>query len=334
MMVLIHKSDTYTATFTDRESSTVIVTFDFFDMGKSDFKQPVTRVGGCDDSSNLHISSKTNDWYTSEGRAQLVDDCVGILSKYSRIICFGFSMGAHAAVLFGSLFRAHRIVAISPRIQLDPEQPPFDKRNIEFVQKCNFEEGDLRKIADPSLEFIVVYDPFSFPDASHAKLFKEHFPGWHYLPFPFSGHNSLQPAKDVKKLRPMMRHLVLGDVPLSTLHKMYKSFRRESVYYWYHQLLHQRCRSGIARAAAAFMIDHPGTNNAMLFKLGERLMQAGEYESGLYFLRKAYYFSKSPPQSWTARLAAHEIRFVKLTDKRRHAVLLKRRRSRNVNVIE
>lgn len=331
-MVSIHKSDTYTATFTQRESSTIIVTFDFFDMWKTDFKQPVTRVGGCDDCANLHISSKTNDWYTSKGREQLVEDCLAILSRYSRIICFGFSMGAHAAVLFGSLFRADRIIAVSPRIQLDPEQPPFDERNIDFINKCNFLNGDLRKAADSELETIIVFDPFSVPDASHAKLFKKYFPGWHYLSFPFSGHNSLQPAKDVKKLRPMMRHLVLGDVTLSSLHRMYKSFRRESLYYWYHQLLHNRCRSGIVRAAADFMIDHPGTNNTMFFKLGERLIQAGDYERGLYFLRKAYYFTKNPPQSWATRLAAHEFRYLKLTDKRRKAIFLKRSQIRRARV--
>lgn len=328
-MLPIHTSDTYIATFTERESETITITFDFFDARKVDFRAPITRVGGCDENSHIHISSKTNDWYTSNGRKDLVVACQQILCRYSRVICFGFSMGAHAAILFGTLFKANRVVAVSPRIQLDPEQEPHDVRNVDFIRKCNFAEGDLRQIADQNIETVIVFDPFSAPDAAHVKIFESHFPVWNYLAFPFSGHNSLQPAKDAKKLRPLMRSLVLGGTSLPFVHKMYKSVRRYSVYYWYNQLLHSRCRTSVVRAAAKFMINHPDTNNPMFFKLGERLIQTGDFETGLPLLRKAYYLTRKPSKNWQPRLIAFEIQYIKLMERRSKVLQVKRNRSKN-----
>jgi len=310
-MEQIHKCSNFVAHYTERPSDKVMITFDHFDEGKSKFARPSQNLYGFDRYSHLHIGSRTNDWYTSAGREALVASCRNVLSKYDSSICFGTSMGAHAALLFGSIFRSAHVVAISPRIQLDPDQHPFDSRNLSFVKKTNFLNGDLRLLADSELNAVIVYDPFSTFDAAHVKMFQEQFPAWRYLALPFGGHPALAGAKSTNTIPILARHLAEGRTPLSEVQKIYKSVRAQSPYYWHHHLSHPLYRSNVVKSAAKVMEAHPDTTKNMLFLLGEKLIKAGDYKNGLPLLRRAYYLTKTPPPWWYKRLAFREVQFIK-----------------------
>ncbi len=310
-MEQIHKCRNYVAHYTERPSEKILITFDHFDEGKSNFARPSRNLYGFDKHSHLHIGSRPNDWYTSIGREELIASCRDVVSKFESSICFGTSMGGHAALLFGSIFKSAHVVAVSPRIQLDPDQLPFDSRNLSFVKKTDFLKGDLRLHADPEIKAVIVYDPFSRFDAAHVKMFREKFPEWRYLALPFGGHPALAGAKSTKTIPTLARHLAEGQISLSEIQKIYKSVRVQSPYYWHHHLSHPRYRANVVKIAAKVMESHPDTTKNMLFLLGEKLVKAGDYENGLPLLRKAYYLTKTPPPWWYKRLAFREVQYIR-----------------------
>lgn len=74
---------------------------------------------------NYYFLAKTNDWYFDgiKGLGEDFDASVTALAvltkKYKHITCVGNSMGGYAAIAFGLLIGAHRIVAFSPQTRFD-----------------------------------------------------------------------------------------------------------------------------------------------------------------------------------------------------------------------
>jgi pimeloyl-ACP methyl ester carboxylesterase len=75
----------------------------------------------------IHVNAVDNDWYQRDidrTAARLAQSASSLGSK--RITCAGSSMGAYAALLFGCLLDAHRIIAIAPEIRIgEPWQRSF-----------------------------------------------------------------------------------------------------------------------------------------------------------------------------------------------------------------
>jgi hypothetical protein len=316
-MKLIHKCENFLAHYIDRSSEKVLITFDHFDEGKTNFARPSKNLYGFDKYSHLHVGSRVNDWYTSPGREELIASCLPVIDKYASTICFGTSMGGHAAILFGSIFKSSHVVAVSPRIQLDPDRLPFDSRNLSFIKKADYLRGDLMLQADSEINAVIVYDPFSKFDAAHVKMFKEHYPQWSYLALPFGGHPALAGAKSTKTIPLLAQKLAEGQASLSEIQKLYKSVRRQSPYYWHHHLSHPRHRPTAVKTAATVMEKHSDATKNMLFLLGDKLVKAGELESGLRLMRRAYYLTKTPPPWWQKRLTIREVQLIRHSEKSR-----------------
>lgn len=118
----------------------------------------------------VHLLTRDNDWYQY---ADFLDVCArvrALTEGYDRVIAYGSSMGAYAAIRFGGLVGADTALALSPQFSIDPRLVPFENRWLH----------DAKRIvplyeAEPSPfvpRAIVIYDKHD-PDARHVDLYRD-----------------------------------------------------------------------------------------------------------------------------------------------------------------
>lgn len=105
---------------------------------------------------------------------------------YKQRVCYGSSMGAHAAIRYSAGFQATRVVAISPLFDILANQ---DQRYAEDIPRLQ-----TRLMMAPAnialdCDYFILYDPHD-PDALHVERFREIIPAARFNPvrLPFSGH--------------------------------------------------------------------------------------------------------------------------------------------------
>lgn len=74
-----------------------------------------------------YLLANENDWYLSgvrglsDGLVHSAQDIRAIAEKYSKVIFVGNSMGGYAALHFGALCGADRVIAFAPQVRIDGE---------------------------------------------------------------------------------------------------------------------------------------------------------------------------------------------------------------------
>jgi hypothetical protein len=80
-----------------------------------------------DDFATILVRDPDNNWYHGPvasgqwGPDALRDILIRAAARYKNVVCIGSSMGGYAAVLFGKLIGADRVLAFSPQIIIDPD---------------------------------------------------------------------------------------------------------------------------------------------------------------------------------------------------------------------
>lgn len=256
MTNLVASNKNYRAHYTDRGTSKLIVTFDHFVWHKNNFTDPSDSVYGLKKWSHLHIGSRQNDWYTSIGLEDIQQKCLNITKRHSEVIHYGSSMAAYAALLFGSFFQANKIIAISPRFELDPTKPPFDTRALKYTQKLDLSKHrSIADVASNNLNTFIIFDPFMPEDSAHARQYQKSFPKWNYIPMPFGGHPAYHGLKHTGQIVPLVETLLAGDASPNNIRSVYRNHKRKSPNYWFN--LGMRTNNiEVAREAHKFVDNH------------------------------------------------------------------------------
>lgn len=125
-----------------------------------------------------------------------------------EVIAIGYSMGAYAAILYGCLIGASRIVALSPQTLLDPILRHSPPPGIEL------QAPDLvpvvRSAPDVEIELVAAWDDLL--DVFHAHRLA-HLPWVRLLAMPGRTHEFLADLHRSGQLVPLIAQLVTGEVP-------------------------------------------------------------------------------------------------------------------------
>jgi hypothetical protein len=163
-----------------------VVTFDSFTdirtLERSGFGEAFFDHAGID---AVHVLSRDNDWYHYPEMIEAMGCVAAAGQGYQRVVAYGSSMGAYAAIRFGGLAGAHVILALSPQYSIDPAVVPWERRWRESGRQFNGRWEQT--LAFPSVdEAYVVYDPEN-NDNKHVSLLAEKF-RFEPIAIAFGGH--------------------------------------------------------------------------------------------------------------------------------------------------
>lgn len=256
--------------------------------------------------SQIAISTSQNDWYLNPDLPALIATIQPAANRFETVICFGFSMGGYAAMLFSGAVNANRVIAVSPQFSPDPIKTPFEYRWMADRKKIDVHHDDLGTRANHNADGIILVDRFHKYDRMHAVLIKQAIPSWRVVNFAMGGHaatNALRTAKMIGNLDDVL----LGDsVSVPQLIKMHKSSRRKSYTYWMRLAQHAAMRRpAFARKMMDRAISLKPTDPLRKYELGLAVACSG-MKSGLGLIKEAILEHSSAPISWRFKLLVLE----------------------------
>jgi len=148
----------------------------------------------------VHVIPCGNHWYQYRDLPQACEAVATATRNYDRVVAYGSSMGAYAAIRYGGWAGAHLALALSPQFSIRRWKRPYDKRWLEAASDIYFlHEGNR----SPVKRAIVAYDPHERMDAAHVRLFDRVTEVVH-LPLADSGHPCTAALDDLKLLRQLV----------------------------------------------------------------------------------------------------------------------------------
>ena len=152
-------------------SPSCVVTFDSYSDDRSldrpGFGEEFFRSRSID---AIHFVSRENDWYQYPEMPAVTAAVAALVKGYARVVAYGSSMGAYAAIRFGGMAGASVALAISPQFSIDPRCVRFERRWKYDSERIDFTLE--RTLTAPFVETAyVVYDPRD-RDRRHAELFR------------------------------------------------------------------------------------------------------------------------------------------------------------------
>lgn len=131
-------------------------------------------------------------WFPEGDMAQILPVLEAVLAGYRRVVLYGFSMGAYAALKHSARLRADVTLAFSPQFSIEPGQVgQFDHRRSRLFYRPDLHDGMHIAAGDLDGQALLFLDPLFREDASHAALIGEAGPV-SLVPTPFSRHDSIR----------------------------------------------------------------------------------------------------------------------------------------------
>lgn len=169
------------------------------------------------DASKLLVRDPADNWYNTglPGAGDTVEEIAAAIEAelaamgVRRAITLGSSMGAYAAILFGCLIGAERVVAQSPQTLLDPGLPHWTP-----PAGVELQAADLRPIIRnaPRTRIDVVIGLDELMDVFHAQRITS-APSVRVLGVPESGHAFPKKLHERNEYWPFVTTLIEGKTP-------------------------------------------------------------------------------------------------------------------------
>ena len=258
-----------------------VVTFDSFTdfrtLDRHGFGEAFFDSAGID---AIHVIPRDNVWYQHPEMLEAMARIRDATMAYARVVTYGSSMGAYAAIRLAGLAGADAVLALSPQFSIDPAQVPWEERYLISAQQ--FQHVWEKTVPFPQIaEAYVGYDPLHGPDTKHVDLLAGCF-RFERLKLPRTGHPVTGFLVEIGLLQTSMQALCQGTFdPQSMLQEAHRRREQSSQYlvnladhtaYWRRghrlTLLHKAVRLA------------PG-NALLLARLGAELRYAGRFEESL-----------------------------------------------------
>lgn len=182
-------------------------------VDKPGFAEEFLRKNGVD---VLSIQRRGETWYQDLSRRMFEKILAPLRKRYQRIVFYGSSLGAYAALYYA---RDEHVLAFSPRIPIHPEYRDFgrsaDINNAPFVH-------------DPlgyTPNAVIVYDPMNEWDRTFVQN-EVRAPKAAFYPVPFAGHSAITYLGEAKQLPRIVLEYIKQGRPPSL--KELRNFRRMS----------------------------------------------------------------------------------------------------------
>ncbi len=220
----------------------LLVTFDFRQIGKTDF--PPARTTHAFDQNGydqLRIQTRANDWFVNSETAAMEAVLGPLCAHYRKVRMIGYSMGGYGAFRFAQTLGATHIFAVSPQVSVHPDVAPFDDRYRAETAGFDAVLGDLATRPRPDCEGYMVVDGFDARDVRHASLLQGLYPRVGIVRLAFGGHPATDVITSVKQGFPVQRTSIMDKPDPRFIYAVHRRARALSPLYW---------RSLAARAGA------------------------------------------------------------------------------------
>ena len=157
----------------------------------------------------VHVIPRENRWYDYREMADAMAQVHAATRCYDRVVTYGSSMGAYAAIRFAGLAGAHAILALSPQFSIDPATVPWEPRWL--AHGAAYDPHWERSLPFPSVdEACVVYDPTD-RDVRHIAEFARRF-RFQAVRMPHAGHPVTGCLAELGLLQPLLLGMCRGDL--------------------------------------------------------------------------------------------------------------------------
>ena len=261
-----------------------VVTFDSFTddrtLDRPGFGEQFLRTREID---AIHVISRDNDWYQYPEIPEAMA-CVHVATRgYARVVAYGSSMGAYAAIRFAGLAGAHCALALSPQFSIDPAAAPFEFRWPEASARFKpLWEGQL---GFPALDqAYVAYDPLDL-DMYHVALLAREF-RFSHVALPNAGHPVTGYLMEVGLLQAATVAVCQGEFNPAAFAQEAQGRRNQSPQYFATLAGRSRLRSrriALLREAVRIGPRNAGCKSLLAGQLGD----AGRFEEALAMHREA-----------------------------------------------
>ncbi|MCR0985555.1 tetratricopeptide repeat protein [Roseomonas populi] len=253
---------------------------------------------------------------------------------HRRIVTYGFSMGAYAALKYGSRLGAEVCVAFCPQISINPaEVSSFDKRFSSHFDAVRH-QGMRICAGDLARNNYIIFDPHLRQDASHARQISA-LGNTTSILSPLSGHHSIRMISGTGIALPFLQTFV-GDEkrPALVARRILREGRRRWDGYWM-MVADHLAKRGLTRASvsasrkAAEIAPH---NTDCWLTLAASLLHAKEFEEAKALVARLESHQKYSNNRWFNIALAY--RSASMPSDAAHAFHLElRRRPRDVKLL-
>jgi hypothetical protein len=153
----------------------------------------------------VSVRKKAEHFYQPLSRAAFEAALAPLLPLYTRIVCYGSSLGAYAALYFARDLTC-TVIASSPRVSVHPVYGADA-----WQQRCDFRHEPFRPDVPARCDAIIVFDPRDPIDRRYIEgEVLPQFPQAEVLRVPFAGHPANQFLGDIGFIAPYVRAVVAG----------------------------------------------------------------------------------------------------------------------------
>jgi hypothetical protein len=183
----------------------------------------------------VEIKVAWNHWFQSPETEIVLRIIAEQVKGYDRIVTYGSSMGAYAAISATGPLRAHGALAISPQSAIDPDVIPWDVRwrahTERIASEFGFSRDQLAKSVGQDSEIYVVADPWDI-DSIHAHRILSAAPKAKWILAHGGGHPAGSLLREYKLLSQFVHSILTGSEGQSYWRKQMRRRRRSSPRYW------------------------------------------------------------------------------------------------------
>lgn len=151
----------------------------------------------------VHVITARNDWFQHQDVGEMLTRIQTIASRYDRVVTYGTSMGAYAALNFARPLRADRAIALMPQFSISSREMPAETRWRTEASEISFRHHYMDLPLKEGARAFVVHDPYHDLDRAQALRIAS-TPGCELVPLPLIGHNWIDPVL----LKQMVRMVV------------------------------------------------------------------------------------------------------------------------------
>lgn len=177
----------------------------------------------------IYVFARTNEWWQTPSilKAIQVLEAYGIREKYRHICTYGLSMGGYGALMFSSLLKADRVVAIAPQYSIDSQVVPFETRWQDDRSRVQFMYDDMAQGLIKEGQVVIFYDKFFEFDHLHVEMIEQHRPVDKFL-VNFSTHTVARSLNDMGVLSRVMERVLTNRMSRSEFIEVIRRARRKS----------------------------------------------------------------------------------------------------------
>ncbi|WP_312782925.1 tetratricopeptide repeat protein [Brevundimonas sp.] len=136
-----------------------VVTFDHYGIGpgfdRPGFGEDFLRQSGV---SAIHVMGRREDWYQYPEMAEAMAAVRRATAQADRVMTYGTSMGAYAALRFADAAGANTALAISPQYSIDPAKVPFETRWLQDSHRIQW-LPEIDGLLVCGCRPVIVFDP-------------------------------------------------------------------------------------------------------------------------------------------------------------------------------